>query len=201
MLGAQRLGERVRLGGRLGVEDELDDARAVAQVDEDQAAVVAAAVDPAGDADGLADARGVELAGPGVAVGVGARRPHRPSPDVVHHRVGLHRPLLARLHVLERRPLVAEDGNVAGARAVGLLELALQRAPAEFESRRVAGAAGVGGEAEGGRAVLGLGVGDVEVDGRRRDRRRGEASSIRSTPAAQPMPGVGGPPICSISPS
>ena len=31
------------------MEDELDDAGAVAQVDEDQAAVVAAAVDPAGD--------------------------------------------------------------------------------------------------------------------------------------------------------
>jgi hypothetical protein len=58
------------------VEDELDEPRAVAQVDEDQPAVVAAAVDPARDADLLADARGVELAAPGVAVAVGARRPH-----------------------------------------------------------------------------------------------------------------------------
>ena len=41
---------RVRLGRRLRVEDELEQPGAVAQVDEDQAAVVAAAVDPAGHA-------------------------------------------------------------------------------------------------------------------------------------------------------
>ena len=50
MLGAQPLGGGVRLGGGLGVEDELHEARAVAQVDEDQPAVVAPAVHPAGDA-------------------------------------------------------------------------------------------------------------------------------------------------------
>ena len=77
VLGAQLLGELVRLRRVLGVEDELQDAGAVAQVDEHQAAVVAAAVDPAGHADGVADARGVELAGPRVAVGVGPRRSHR----------------------------------------------------------------------------------------------------------------------------
>ena len=54
------------------MEDELDDPGAVAQVDEDQAAVVAAAMDPAGDAHVLADACGVELAGPGVAIRIGA---------------------------------------------------------------------------------------------------------------------------------
>ena len=42
--------ELERLAGVVGVEDELDEPGAVAQVDEDQAAVVAAAVDPAGDA-------------------------------------------------------------------------------------------------------------------------------------------------------
>ena len=47
---------RVRLGGRLRVEDELDEAGAVAQVDEDQPAVVAAAVHPAGDTGGGAGA-------------------------------------------------------------------------------------------------------------------------------------------------
>ena len=89
---------------------------AVAQVDEDQPAVVAAAVHPAGDAHGLADARGVELAGPGVAVVVArAAASRQPSRDVVHDRVRLHRALLSRLHVLQRRALVAEDGNVAGA--------------------------------------------------------------------------------------
>ena len=45
-----------------GMEDELHDARAVAQVDEDQAAVVAAAVHPAGDARRRAGALGAEVA-------------------------------------------------------------------------------------------------------------------------------------------
>ena len=73
VLGAHPLGERVRLRRFLRVEDDLQDARAVAQVDEHQAAVVAAAVHPAGHAHVLADARGVQLAGPCVAVGVGPR--------------------------------------------------------------------------------------------------------------------------------
>ena len=80
VLGAQPLGQRVGLGRRLGVEDELDDPGAVAQVDEDQPAVVAAAMHPAGDADGRVDVAGAQLAGPGVAEGVGARRPHRGLP-------------------------------------------------------------------------------------------------------------------------
>ena len=49
VLGAQPLGGGEQLGAVLRVEDELHDARAVAQVDEDQAAVVAAVVDPARD--------------------------------------------------------------------------------------------------------------------------------------------------------
>ena len=40
----------VRLGRGLGMEHELHDPGAVAQVDEDQPAVIAAAVHPAGDA-------------------------------------------------------------------------------------------------------------------------------------------------------
>ena len=76
VLGAQLLGRRVRLARALRAEDELHEARAVAQVDEDQPAVVAPAVDPAGDAHGLADARRAQLAAPGVAVLVRARRPH-----------------------------------------------------------------------------------------------------------------------------
>src|SRR4029079_19395966 len=77
VLRAQALGERVRVAGRLGMEDELHDPRAVAQVDEDQAAVVAPPVHPAGHAHGLPDARGGQLATPGVAVAVLVRRPHR----------------------------------------------------------------------------------------------------------------------------
>ena len=48
----------VRLGRRLRVEDDLHQAGAVAQVDEDEAAVVAAAVHPARDAHLVADAVG-----------------------------------------------------------------------------------------------------------------------------------------------
>ena len=123
------------------------------------------------------------------------------APDVVHDGVGLDDLVLAALAVAQLDAVVAEDGNVAGAAARGLLELALEAAAAEFESCVVAGAAGVGGELERGRLVARL-VGDVEVD-RRLDRRRAAslAISIRSTPAAQPMPGVGGPPIASASPS
>src|SRR5262249_24316463 len=76
VLGAKLLRQRVRLRRVLRVKDQLQEPAAVAQVDEDQPAMVAAAVHPAGDADAIADARGPELAGPGVAVGVGARRPH-----------------------------------------------------------------------------------------------------------------------------
>ena len=142
MLGAQPLGDGVGLARRLGMEDELDEARAVAQVDEDQPAVVAAAVHPAGDAHGVAGARRRRAPGPGVAVVVRARRPHdRPPRDVVHDRVRLHCALLSGLHVLQRRALVAEDGNVAGAGPVGLLELALERAAAEFDLALRPGAA------------------------------------------------------------
>ena len=63
VLGPQPLGERVRGGRRLGVEDELHDPGAVAQVDEDQPAVVAAPVHPARDARRRARPRGVQLTG------------------------------------------------------------------------------------------------------------------------------------------
>jgi hypothetical protein len=52
------VGER----GGLGVEDDLGDAEAVAEVEEDEAAVVAAAVDPAHEGDGFAGVGRAELA-------------------------------------------------------------------------------------------------------------------------------------------
>ena len=175
VLGPQPLGERERLRRRLGVEDELQDAAAVAQVDEDQAAVVAAAVHPARDAHLVADARARR-----------ARRPRRrgtrwraagasdlhASADEVHDGVGLDGPLLAGLHVLQRGALVAEDRDEAGAGPVGLLELALQRAPGELEPRGVARPAGVGGQAVGGRAAA------------RPSRRRRRGRAARARPAA-----------------
>ena len=63
VLGAQRWAAACAAGAVSGMEDELDDPGAVAQVDEDQAAVVAAAVDPAGDA-GAASPRARRSAAP-----------------------------------------------------------------------------------------------------------------------------------------
>ena len=101
--------------GDSGWNDELDDPGAVAQVDEDDAAVVAAAVDPAGHAHVLAHARGVELAGPGVAVRVGAWWSHKRSPDVVHDGFGGDELVLTAVAIAQLDAVVAEDGNVAGA--------------------------------------------------------------------------------------
>ncbi len=73
VLGAEAMRGGVGLWRRVGVEHELDDPGAVAQVDEDQPAVVAAAVDPAGDARLRAGPLGGQLAAPAVPVGVRAR--------------------------------------------------------------------------------------------------------------------------------
>ena len=96
------------------MEDELDEPGAVAQVDEDQAAVVAAAVHPAGDprlgvdpvgaAPGRTRRRGTRsAAGPG--------RLAQPSGAQLLERVaGVDRPLLAALHVAQLgRSVVLED--------------------------------------------------------------------------------------------
>src|SRR5687767_1645318 len=71
MLRPKRLGGRVRLGVLLGTEDELEQTLAVAQVDEDQAAVVTTTMDPAGDANLVADVFLAGCAAPGGAVAVG----------------------------------------------------------------------------------------------------------------------------------
>ena len=66
--------ELERLPRLVGVEDELHQPGAVAEVDEDEPAVVAAAVDPAGDPHLGADPVWQHLAAPGVSVGVGPQR-------------------------------------------------------------------------------------------------------------------------------
>ena len=58
---AQRLGGREGVGA-VGVADDLHQAFAVAQVDEDDAAVVAAAMHPAHQRDGLAEVAAVDAA-------------------------------------------------------------------------------------------------------------------------------------------
>ena len=53
----------------LGVDDELDLAGVIAEVDEDEPAVVAAGVGPAGDGDAAARVVGAQLAAHDVAPG------------------------------------------------------------------------------------------------------------------------------------
>ena len=61
-LGAQLAGERVRLGVDVGTEDHLRDAGAIAKIDEDAAAVIAARGHPAHEDDVLvADVGGAQL--------------------------------------------------------------------------------------------------------------------------------------------
>ena len=85
VLGAELVGKLEQIGARsVGVEDELDQPRPVAQVDEDQPAVVAAAVDPTGDPHLGVDSIAQHLAAPDVAIAVGAqhRRLAHDSPPV-----------------------------------------------------------------------------------------------------------------------
>ena len=100
------MGPLVRLRRVLGMEHELDDPGAIAQVDEDQAAVVAAAVHPAGHAGLGVGAVGGQLAAPRVAVAVwprgvlhGSRSPRRMAG--MTFACG-QLALLTGLHVLER---------------------------------------------------------------------------------------------------
>jgi hypothetical protein len=52
----------LRETGMLGIEDDLRDAGVIAQVDENQAAVIAAAIDPAVELDSTAFVGGTQLA-------------------------------------------------------------------------------------------------------------------------------------------
>src|SRR4051812_32681286 len=76
--------------------------------------------------------------------------------------------LLAALHVLQERAVLAEERDVAGAEAAGLLELALARAARQLELDVEARAARLGGERERDD----VGAGDVEVGDRLALRRR-----------------------------
>ena len=68
-LAADGRGDRVRLRRLLRVDDDLGDAVAVAQVEEDELAQVATAVDPAGERDRAADVLGAGVGAGQVAVG------------------------------------------------------------------------------------------------------------------------------------
>ena len=88
VLGPQAVRELERLPRLVGVEDELDEPGAVAQVDEHEPAVVAAAVHPARDPGVGVDPVAEHLAAPGVAIFVGAQR----GEGVGHRGAVSHRP-------------------------------------------------------------------------------------------------------------
>ena len=177
------------------MEHELHDPRAVAQVDEDQATVVAAAMDPARDARVRARPLGGELAAPRVAVGV--------RPRCVLHDSRLDRRIVGITFcssVRAPRPtacpcssrcrVLADDRHEAGADPVGVPELALERAAGELEL----GAAALPG-ARRARArtrvsrLRGAAFARTPRTGRRARGAigmSGAASSIRSIPAAHP---------------
>ena len=113
--------------------------------------------------------------------------------------------LLAGLHVLEAcwRGAV-DDGNVAGADPIGLLELALERAAGELELGGSPARRAPVSELERGPPAgtdRPFGSATNRSTGRGATGRSPAASSIRSTPAAHPEAGVGGPSSCSIRPS
>jgi hypothetical protein len=76
VLWSQLLGKREELGAALGMEDNLEDSRAIAQVYEDQSTVIATPMDPASDARLAADLIGSQITAPTVAVLVWLRRAH-----------------------------------------------------------------------------------------------------------------------------
>ena len=62
VLGARGFGLGVGFGGDFLIEDNLGDAGAIAEIEEDEVAVVAAAVDPTHEGDGLAGVGAAEFA-------------------------------------------------------------------------------------------------------------------------------------------
>ena len=132
------------------MEDELDDAGAVAQVDEDQAAVVAAAVDPAGDprlgVDPVAAAPGRTRCRGSRSARSGRRRSaHRARPPVISSTrlAGVDRRAARRspCRAAARVPSASRISDAAGADPVGVLELALEAAPGEVDLGREPGVA------------------------------------------------------------
>ena len=174
VLGAQavRGGVRLRL---LGVEDELDDPGAVAQVDEDDAAVVATTMHPAGDphlAVNLGGRRRHRTSGRGSGSrGAGASQDPAPAQQGVHDGVVLERLLVA---ASRSRNCVCVSPTVATYRAprrFACLACALGERPCELELRGEPGQARLAHDREGRHARLaarpvGLGGGDVQVDDR-----------------------------------
>ena len=193
---ADLLRELRRLGRVLRVDHELRDPGAVAEVDEDEAAVVAAARGPAGERLARADVLLAELAAHDVAPG------HADSLPTTSARASGSSACPGRRSTA---PSGADDDGRRGAEAGRLGQLALQRA---------AGVVGVDGERRARAARRACArprcrgapsssakktsiVGGVGGDARILHR---DAAAARARRRSR-RPGVGGPPISSTSPS
>ena len=104
VLGAQPVRGGVGLGRGIGMEHELDDPRALPQVDEDQTAVVATAVHPARDTRASVPARPAsrspaQVSRKGLGRGLWLHRhtSRLPAQDGRDHRLGLELGLLVRI--------------------------------------------------------------------------------------------------------
>ena len=149
---------RVRVGRGLGVEHELHESRAVAQVDEDQPAVVAAAVHPAGDArlrcrPARRSARRTTCRGSGsVAVAcfttAGSRAGSSGSRRRPTARAARRTPCSCSATSLRPPTIATYRAPIRSA----CLSWPLQRAPGELQLRREPGAARLARERERGRA-------------------------------------------------
>ena len=133
-LDTNRLGHLDRLRGVLGVDHELDNAAAIAQIDEDQTAMVAQARGPTGGVHLVAELGGVKFAAvPGPVRHVLPLRLHEMVDQIVERNFHL----LAAGHIAHEadpaRPLiVAADDGSCGTDAIGLLHLALDGAASEI---------------------------------------------------------------------
>ena len=177
------------VAGGGGVEDELHDPRALAQVDEDQAAVVAAAMHPARYARGRARPLGVELTGPAIAKRVGARRvlhaTRLPRRIVGMTASGDELGLISRLHVLEADLHgVADDRNVARSEAVCVLELALEPAAGQLQ---------LGAQTRPARLIGELEAGVMRLDGVTRGDGHEQVHDMGREPAARRQPAASAP--------
>ena len=207
VLGAQLVGELEGLAGAVGVEDELDDAGAVAQVDEDQAAVVAAAVDPAGDPRLGVDPVAEHLAAPGVAVGVGRAAAGASLMPLLRssRRQGCrYRP--ARCSPLSMsRSCGAAVGLEDQRRGAAPIRSACLSWPLRLRPARSSSAESPAWRSSTASAIARCRW-PASATATKTSRPAGSSSSssasrIRSIPAAQPTAGVAGPPSCSIRPS
>ena len=106
-------------GRALGVDHELHDARVVAEVDEDEAAVVSAARDPAGHGELLPDVIGADLAGIQVAPGV--------HPEILSTSSSSGRRDVGAARLADRCLAAVHDHGPARAEPAGLGELSLDR--------------------------------------------------------------------------